>query len=476
MNVNSTLARHRARLRLMLQDPDRARRLILERLLGTPPLRTPPAEFGWMDVSDKACGIEAVDWQAALDLHRAIARLEPTNAHAQYRLGRLLRYYHRDVALCHLEAAIRLDPAFGPFWSTYIDVALEELSVDDALRSYDALPAPVGDAERDARRALLLHLFRVGNGDEAMRRCGDLFGPRCRYVVERPDGPGKYSMRVEFHRGHYGLVYGPTFLGWPFLVDRLLSLNGYLTKFSNEHSGIGAVQITVGDAPEGSGVQLCFSGNMPDHRLIPDPMFLASRAYEAFRLKTAAEAPPWDLREPKLYWRGSLTGQAETFEEIFNLPRVRLVDLAKRDERIDAKITDLSQFGPLLPELQIRCNERGLLGPKEDETRNAHFKYLIDIDGNTNSWPGLWTKLSSGSPVIKLKSAYRQWYYDRLVHGVNVWEIGSLEEGVPDALDRMEGNPDLACVLAQGGRALTSAMTPRTEYPVFREETRRALG
>ena len=44
------------------------------------------------------------------------------------------------------------------------------------------------------------------------------------------------------------------------------------------------------------------------------------------------------------------------------------------------------------------------------------YKFQIDIDGNTNSWPGLFQKLLTGSAILKVASpyGYRQWYYDRL--------------------------------------------------------------
>ena len=42
------------------------------------------------------------------------------------------------------------------------------------------------------------------------------------------------------------------------------------------------------------------------------------------------------------------------------------------------------------------------------------YKYILDIDGYTNSWEGTIWKLYSGSVVIKQKSIWKQWYYDEL--------------------------------------------------------------
>jgi hypothetical protein len=50
-------------------------------------------------------------------------------------------------------------------------------------------------------------------------------------------------------------------------------------------------------------------------------------------------------------------------------------------------------------------------------------KYILDVDGWSNAWDGLIWKLYSGSLVIKVKSVWKQWYYDDLqeyVHYVPV--------------------------------------------------------
>jgi hypothetical protein len=39
---------------------------------------------------------------------------------------------------------------------------------------------------------------------------------------------------------------------------------------------------------------------------------------------------------------------------------------------------------------------------------------IIDIDGNANSWDGLFWKLLSNSVVLKVESNNSQWYYSQL--------------------------------------------------------------
>jgi hypothetical protein len=69
-------------------------------------------------------------------------------------------------------------------------------------------------------------------------------------------------------------------------------------------------------------------------------------------------------------------------------------------------------------------------GDREPIEHNFNYKYLIDMDGNTSSWSGLISKLICGGVVIKLISEkkYRQWYYDALSHGENIYFAYSVAE------------------------------------------------
>lgn len=462
---------------IALRRPRFAAQRLLQRLAG-------PAEnvqiasshdIDWNKVSDAARLIERDNRFASLHLHRAIALLQPDNAHAHYRLGLGLRLNMMDgEALQHFEQAVRLDPEFEPFRTSLIGLVFEEMGPEDGLALVDGLP-PAMNPGPGIKRALLLQLMRLKRIDLALERAGDEFGAACLSITSRDDGPGKYSVRLEFAPGGYHAVFGPEFLYWPFLIERMLALRPYLEQFVREAAPCGAVQLTLGDAPDGDGVQLCFSGHAPHHRLIPDAIFLQSQGYARFK-EHAATAAPWTERTDQLYWRGSLTGVAETYDEIFALPRIKLVEAGQADPRINARITDLSQFGPLLPTLEIMCDERGLLGPREDEHENLRYRYLMDVDGNTNSWPGLYTKLASGSSVIKLRSKWRQWYYDRLEDGVNVSFIDSLQPDLGELLDRLSRDPARAQRIAAASVALAGSITPQSEFSCFKATVQDALG
>lgn len=430
----------------------------------------------WQAVSDAAVRLEPTDFESAMALHMVNARLDPQNALMRFRYGLALRRTLKvREALDHFEFAVRQDPACGPYWTMLIEQALDLMPVDEALAFLDALPQPQQGAREGYDKATLFNLFRVGAGAQAVERAGHLFGDRCLSVRQVEAPLWKYGFDVLFEEGGFRLEYGSLFLGWPFLIDRTLAQIPYLSKLSKHAKARGRLHLNVGDMPEGTAVQLCFCGDAPNHLLIPDSVFLSSGAYSDFMNGIVASAPAWQDRISKLYWRGSLTGQAETFEEIFELPRIKLVQISASEPRIDARITDLSQFGPLLPELEFRCRDMDLLGPREPESEICKYRYQIDIDGNTNSWPGLWQKMISGSPVIKLRSHYRQWYYDHLEHNENLILIDDLHEELIPAMDRLFSDPDLARSLAANAQAMMSRMTPQSEYKVFEAAALNAL-
>jgi hypothetical protein len=84
------------------------------------------------------------------------------------------------------------------------------------------------------------------------------------------------------------------------------------------------------------------------------------------------------------------------------------------------------------------------------------YKYQIDIDGNTNSWPGLFQKLLTGSPVLKVTSAsgHRQWYYDRLRPWVNFVPVASDMSDLIEKVRWLQAHDDAARAIGDHGRTL----------------------
>jgi hypothetical protein len=47
-----------------------------------------------------------------------------------------------------------------------------------------------------------------------------------------------------------------------------------------------------------------------------------------------------------------------------------------------------------------------------DNHEMVNYKYILDVDGNACTWDATAWKMNSGSVILKVKSPWRQWYYD----------------------------------------------------------------
>ena len=88
------------------------------------------------------------------------------------------------------------------------------------------------------------------------------------------------------------------------------------------------------------------------------------------------------------------------------------------------------------------------------------YRYQIDIDGNTNSWPGLLMKLLTGSPVLKVASPrdYRQWYYNQLVPWHNFVPVAADMSDLADKVQWLIANDDIGQRIGAAGRALGKSL------------------
>ena len=152
--------------------------------------------------------------------------------------------------------------------------------------------------------------------------------------------------------------------------------------------------------------------------LIPDPYCLMSGGYGALREEWERRGLPcWRQRLPVALWRGSSTGlEPLDLNNLHHNRRYQLCQRGRRDPQLlDARFTAVvqSRDAQTQRELTELLQRQDLLRPRVEPWDAALHRWLIEIDGNVNSWGLLW-KLLSGSCVLRVASHRRQWYHHRL--------------------------------------------------------------
>ena len=246
------------------------------------------------------------------------------------------------------------------------------------------------------------------------------------------------------------------------IVTRWVACLRMAAQYDGTAHATGRTYLDLGDWSSGLG--LCFSDNRPDAMLVPDSSFLGSNGYELARSWGGPGAPRWDQRQATAIWRGSSTGEGTG--SLMEFPRVKLCRLALRpgaETILDAGITAVVQAQT--PEDAERLTQSGLCKGHVSMPAHSNYKYQIDIDGNTNSWPGLFQKLLTGSPVLKVRSPklYRQWYYPRLIPWLNYVPVSTDMSDLLDIIDYLIRHDDLAHAIGIAGRQLAEDMTCAAE-------------
>ena len=386
-----------------------------------------------------------------------------------------------DLALVHYVRAVELNPAYPIFHHGLLRCLAAHADFETTLSTY-ARWGGLAAFGSDIQAFFALTFWSKGTQwggtpDRVLREVPGLFGPylaAIELIGETPDLHGVVLVEKRGTRLH--LFAPPSVIGSWINAERLLTMRPYLAQLARSDVPDGVVRLCLGDLPPASAQPtLCFSSPVTDDLLIPDSLFLHTDGYQAWRQTVAQQGKPWLQRHDQAYWRGALTGLAANLEQVLDLPRVQLCRFAQTCPDLDARLTSAHQFQGLMPDLVPSLEAQGLMAPREDERVNLDYRYMIDLDGNSNSWPGLFIKLLSGAPTIKLISPCRQWYYDRLVAMQHVFPISAIDPDLPDAVAWLRSHPEMAQTLASQAAQLAGGMNARSEYPVFEAAFRRAL-
>ncbi|WP_132255538.1 glycosyl transferase family 90 [Methylobacterium segetis] len=252
----------------------------------------------------------------------------------------------------------------------------------------------------------------------------------------------------------YSFVHADEIFGR--LIDWLPIIQSTISKVEAASTAVFA----LGDASMPGAISGC--SNDRKTFLIPDPIFMYNRAYQNFRTIVHTKALDWAERRDVVFWRGSDTGLGHIWQE---LPRVVLCQRVDEANRPDIFDVGISQFVQVPNASRDAIIAKGYHKPYVRNEELINYRYHIDIDGNTNSWPGLFLKLLSGSPVFKVASphGFRQWYYDRLEPWIHYVPVEPEMRDLVEKVLWLRQREDRARSIGQRAQQLAFGMTFETE-------------
>ena len=250
---------------------------------------------------------------------------------------------------------------------------------------------------------------------------------------------------------------------YQFFITRLLALFPLLQAFhASKYFSPGRLFINLDDSADAAGLAFC--SNRDDTILIPDTDFLGTYGYRESRLDFMVNSPPWSMRKPIAFWRGTTTGVR--IEEAWQaLPRLNLCALANQETTSSLFDVGVSSFAQVSKKEKNEIIASGYLRAYRPMSISNQYQYQIDIDGNTNAWAALFQKLLSGSVVLKVASPgnFRQWYYDQLIPWKNFVPVRSDMSDLVEKIQWLLTHDDEAREIGINGAKLAYQLTYEQE-------------
>lgn len=115
----------------------------------------------------------------------------------------------------------------------------------------------------------------------------------------------------------------------------------------------------------------------------------------------------WADKQSIAFWRGRLTDCFYS-EDCSKSSRLSLVQNYKDNDKIDAGFVTASIFDISPQEQPYKNLYSQAFVSRSDQLQ---YKYLLNLDGTTSTYPGYLWRLLSNSLVVKQESSHEQWFY-----------------------------------------------------------------
>jgi hypothetical protein len=221
------------------------------------------------------------------------------------------------------------------------------------------------------------------------------------------------------------------------------------------------MRLEAGDLPLADAPSVAFERRLGDTRyaLAPDPYYFDSKGFRHGWFR--GEAPSWSEKATRFVWRGSTTGAGDlTRETIWGLPRVRLCALGREIGAVaDFGITNVVQTRTEADahDIRLALQEQRLWREPMPQHVMGAAKFLIEIDGNANSW-GFFAKLLMGCCVLKVDSPYEEWFYARLRPWIHYVPVAHDLLDLPNKVKWCLQNEETCRTIAETGRRFAESL------------------
>ena len=254
-----------------------------------------------------------------------------------------------------------------------------------------------------------------------------------------------------------------------------------IDPFARSQASEAVGEISDGEESEPGTISFCAAD--PSAVLIPDSIFYWSCGYAAYRDAASAWRTDWAARKERIVWRGSTTGRGRisademAADDVSLIQRTRLCLTLRARRDVDARFAEVVQsIDP--EEDKHRLEQAGILGGHIEPMTWLLRKFAIDIDGNSNAWSNLFTRLLAGCCVIKVASplGYRQWYYDALRPWEHFVPVAADLSDLDEKIDWCRTHDRQAAEIAAAGRIFVVRRSFETEMAAAVEALNRRLG
>jgi hypothetical protein len=191
--------------------------------------------------------------------------------------------------------------------------------------------------------------------------------------------------------------------------------------------------------------------NDPSVLLIPDAYYIENHGYTQLKNEIDGAFVDWSMKQNIAVYRGGFTDTAYNFEAY----HPALQESPRR------RMHRISQHIPQLINVSDQYMSKGDM---------LHFKYIVDVDGMTNTWDGTFWKLYSGSVLIKQRSIWKQWYYADLQEWVHYVPFENDLHDLSDAIKWCQEHDEECRLIATRARQFVlDKLSWDTTYHVMRK-------